>query len=276
MAALEFGPRDRAVDLVFLHANGFNALTYRRILAPAAAAGFRLVAVDQRGHGASSLATVSQGRVDWNDFGDDLIALIDSFEPGGVILAGHSMGGTASLMAAAARPARVASLVLFDPVIMAPDMAERARRGELAHAPLVRGALRRRPEFPSREAAYAAYHGRGAFAGWPDEMLADYIEAGFRDLAGGGVRLACEPEWEASSFTAHAHDPWAAFAALACPARILKAAHASTFHTAGREAELATSGLITIETVPGTSHFLPMERPDLATRALAQALADNA
>jgi pimeloyl-ACP methyl ester carboxylesterase len=260
------------VDLIFLHANGFNALTYRRILAPAAAAGFRVLAVDQRGHGASSLATVARGRVDWNDFGDDLIALIDGLELGRVVLAGHSMGGTASLMAAAARPARVARLVLFDPVIMAPEMAERARRGELAHAPLVRGALRRRAVFPSREAAYGAYHGRGAFAGWPDAMLADYVEAGFRDLAGGGVRLACEPEWEASSFAAHGHDPWAAFAALACPARILAAESGSTCNTAGREAELAAGGLISIETVPGTSHFLPMERPELAAAALTAAL----
>ncbi|NBU26863.1 MAG: hypothetical protein EBS42_01200, partial [Caulobacteraceae bacterium] len=53
MAAVEMGPQDRPFDLVFAHANGFNALTYRHLLAPVAAAGFRILAIDQRGHGRS-------------------------------------------------------------------------------------------------------------------------------------------------------------------------------------------------------------------------------
>ena len=32
----ELGPQDRPVDVLFLHANGFNARTYRTILAPLA------------------------------------------------------------------------------------------------------------------------------------------------------------------------------------------------------------------------------------------------
>ena len=56
MAALEFGPAGRPVDIVFSHANGFNALTYRTILAPLAA-DLRILAIDLRGHGASTLPT---------------------------------------------------------------------------------------------------------------------------------------------------------------------------------------------------------------------------
>ena len=37
MALLDFGPAERPVDMVFSHANGFNARTYRSILAPLAA-----------------------------------------------------------------------------------------------------------------------------------------------------------------------------------------------------------------------------------------------
>ena len=54
VAALEFGAAERPVDLVFVHANGFNARTYRSILAPLAD-GWRILAVDQRGHGATTL-----------------------------------------------------------------------------------------------------------------------------------------------------------------------------------------------------------------------------
>jgi pimeloyl-ACP methyl ester carboxylesterase len=79
LAVLDFGPPERAYDLVFLHANGFNALTYRRVLAPLAA-DFRILALDQRGHGASSLTTVIEGRTDWGDFRDDLVLLLETLD----------------------------------------------------------------------------------------------------------------------------------------------------------------------------------------------------
>ena len=117
MAALDFGNPERPVDVVFSHANGFNGLTYRSILAPLAA-GLRLLVIDQRGHGSSTLPADPEGRTSWYDLRDDLAALLDQLDGPPVILAGHSMGGAASIMAAALRPERVRSLVLFDPVVI--------------------------------------------------------------------------------------------------------------------------------------------------------------
>ena len=54
MAAYDLGPADRAVDVVFSHANGFNARTYLSILGPVAARR-RVLAIDLRGHGRSNL-----------------------------------------------------------------------------------------------------------------------------------------------------------------------------------------------------------------------------
>ena len=99
MAFLDFGPPDRAPDLVLLHANGFNARAYRTILAPLAGA-LRILAPDQRGHGATTLA-IDRPRTSWLDLKDDLLAFLDAMEIERVALAGHSMGGTASLLAAA-------------------------------------------------------------------------------------------------------------------------------------------------------------------------------
>jgi pimeloyl-ACP methyl ester carboxylesterase len=269
MAIWEFGPADRPVDLVFLHANGFNALTYRAILAPLAA-NRRILAIDQRGHGATTLAADPAGRADWHDFRDDLVALLAALDLEGVVLAGHSMGGTSSLLAAARAPGRVRCLVLLDPVILSPDAAKDATT---AHSPLIEGARRRRAVFPSRAAALAAYVGRGAFATWPDAMVGDFVAGGFRDLPGGEAALACDPAWEASSYASHGHDPWDAFRRSACPIRVLRAEHGSTCRVDRRIGELTASGRISIETVAGTSHFLPMERPDVARGALAAATA---
>jgi len=104
-------------------------------------------------------------------------------------------------------------------------------------------------------------------------QLADYVAAGFAETASGEVALTCTPKWEASNFRTHNYDPWAAFRESRCPIRILRAAEASTFRLEGHEAELAADGRITVETVPGTTHFLPMERPDLVRETLKACVA---
>lgn len=274
MAALAFGP-ERAPDVVFVHANGFNARTYRTILAPLGEA-LSVLAVDLRGHGRSTLPATPSWRRTWGDFRDDLAALLDVLDAPPLVLAGHSMGGTCSLLAAARRPGRVRSLVLFDPVIMPRPAALYAQAPWTSGAlwrrmPIVRAALRRRAVFDSRAAAVGAYTGRGAFKTWPPEVLADYVADGFHDRPDGGVELACAPAWEASNFAAHGADPWRAIRRVEAPVRILRAQHASTCRI-GVGAGFAGRGRsVTLETVPGTTHFLPMERPELVREALAAA-----
>ena len=265
MAFLDFGPPARPVDIVFSHANGFNARTYRSILSPLAAE-LRILAIDLRGHGLSRLPTVIEGRDGWSEFREDLLAFLEAATDAPVVLAGHSMGGTSSLLVAAQAPARVKRLALFDPVIM-PREALR-EMAEPVRSPLVEGALRRRANFPSKAAAREAYAGRGAFRTWSPAQIADYVEAGFRQAPEGGVTLSCTPEWEASNFRTHNYDPWTAFRESRCPIDIRRAAIASTCRIEGEEAELAETGRIFIEVVPETTHFLPMERPDVVARTL--------
>ncbi|KMO16606.1 alpha/beta fold hydrolase [Methylobacterium platani] len=259
LAALDFGPAARPLDAILLHANGFNARTYRSLLSPLT--DLHVLAYDHRGHGRSTLPAEPAGRTDWWDVTNDLIAVLDRLDAGLLVLIGHSMGGTASLLAAAERPERVRRLVLLDPVIQPPE-----RRGE-GHAGLAEGALRRRSDFPSRAAALAAYAGRGAFRTWPEAPLADYVADGFRD-GPEGVTLACTGAWEASSYLAQGHDPWAALARLSCPVEVLRAETGST-------CALAASPRpgIEVETVPGTTHFLPFEAPERVRAAIRRAVA---
>jgi pimeloyl-ACP methyl ester carboxylesterase len=272
MAVLEFGPADRPIDLIFVHANGFNGQTYRALLAPLSA-GLRVMAVDQRGHGSSRLAADPEHRRDWLDLRDDLLALLAVLDQGPVVLAGHSMGATVSLLAAAEAPEAVRGLVLLDPVIMPRAVALYARLPWTSGAlwkrmPIVQGALRRRAVFDSREAAFTAYRGRGAFRTWPEAMLADYVGGGFRDRDDGRVELACAPAWEASNYAAQGHDPWRAMARLRCPARILRAEHGSTARLGDATRLARRYPKVGVETVTGASHFLPMERPDLVREAI--------
>lgn len=270
MAFLDFGPPARPVDVIFSHANGFNARTYRTILSPLAHE-LRILAIDLRGHGASTLPTAIESH-GWGVFGDDLLALLAALAEGPVVLAGHSMGATTSLLAAAKAPDRVRRLVMFDPAII-PELAL-SRPGMPSEPTLAQGALRRRASFGSKQAAFDAYLGRGAFKTWTPAQVADYVEAGFRKTEA-GVTLSCAPAWEAANFRSHNYDPWAAFSDTRCPIDIFRAAEQSTCLIEEREAELVGQGRIRIETVAGATHFLPMERPDLVRAALRAVVAEH-
>lgn len=270
LSVLDFGDAARPVDIVFAHANGFNAHTYRSLLTPLSGS-LRLWAPDLRGHGATSLPAEPRGRRGWDDHRDDLIALLDALDGPPVILSGHSMGATAALLAAAQRPDRVAGLVLFDPVIWSRLTVATFRLPLLdrlaSRIPLVRSALRRRAVFDSREQAMKAYAGRGAFKGWPEVMLADYLADGLIKTPE-GYALACDPAWEASNYAAQSHNPWRALKTLDCPIRILKGGQGSTCHVSAQPSSLPH---VTVETVAGGTHFFPMLQADVARDALFDA-----
>jgi pimeloyl-ACP methyl ester carboxylesterase len=267
VGGLEFGDPGRPLDAIFLHATGFNASTYRQGLAPLGEH-IRVLAVDQRGHGLTTLPTTPTPR-DWDGFADDLVEMMDALslaQP--VVLSGHSMGGTVSVLATPRLGDRVKGLVLFDPVMM-----RRPDQPPFEPSPLVEGAARRRSRFDGKAQALESYTGRGAFKSWPAQALADYVEDGFRPDEEGGVTLTCTPAWESAIFAAQASEPWAALDRIAAPVSVLRAEHGSTCLEDEMRMRVAGRPERSLVTIPGSSHFLPMERPDLVAEALLAACA---
>ncbi len=256
--------------LVFAHATGFNAGTYRRLLGPLAES-FRILAIDQRGHGLSAAPADPDALRTWETFRDDLAAFLDHVgEP--AYLSGHSMGGRVAMLAAAARPRAARGLVMIEPVLMHPKVSRflwAARRfGRPPPNPLAQGAARRRAVFGTRQMMFEAYKGRGAFATWPDQVLRDYIDGGSRDLPNGEVTLSCAPAWEAATFASAGHAFWRALSRVRCPVHILYAEHESTLREGVPDLIRARQPDWTLDLIPGTTHFLPMERPELVQDAI--------
>ncbi|MEN3974588.1 alpha/beta hydrolase [Emcibacter sp. SYSU 3D8] len=258
--------------LVFAHATGFNAGTYRELLGPLAER-FRIVALDQRGHGLSDAEAEPDSLRTWDTFRDDLVAFLEHLgEP--AFLSGHSMGGRVAMLAAAARPGAVRGLVMIEPVLMHPNvsrlLATARRFGRPPPNPLAQGAARRRAVFGTRQMMFDAYKGRGAFATWPDPVLRDYIEGGTRDMPNGEVALSCAPAWEAATFASAGHVFWRPLCRVRCPVHVLYAEHESTLRGDVPDLIRERQPDWRLDLVPGTTHFLPMERPELVQEAIRQ------
>lgn len=281
LSVLALGPVDAPVALVFLHATGFHGHLYADLLAPLAA-DRQVWAVDLRGHGRTALLADPARLRSWNTHRDDLLALLATIEGGPVVLAGHSMGATTALLAAARAPERTRALVLAEPVILSPlyyvGMAiDPIRRAVAARSSLARGANRRRAAFESVEAAYAAYHGRGAFRSWPDAALRAYVEEGFTPAPTGGVRLRCDPAWEAACFAAQANAPWAALRRTRATPRptplwVRVGARGSTLPPANAARLVRMRPDADVRRIGDASHFLPQEQPEIVREALRAAM----
>ena len=278
VSLLDWKSADNAPLIVFAHANGFNANTYRVLLSPLAER-FHTVAIDMRGHGQTTLPTESRSISGWRVYRDDLLEVLRHFEDSNVLLVGHSLGASASLMAAAERPANVRGVVLIEPVLPPLGMALRALAArslgrEDRMLPRVGPARRRRRQFESREQAIAGFRGRGAFKSWPDEVVADYIEGGTEPFEG-GFRLSCTPEWEAANFAVFPFNLASLAGRVTVPLTILQAARHSSAPKSELERVQRANRDARVLCVEGTSHFLPMERPDVV-RAEIVATAERA
>jgi pimeloyl-ACP methyl ester carboxylesterase len=274
VAGLNFGRPSGPIDLIFLHATGFCALTYRTLLQRLGSER-RAVALDLRGHGHTTLPAHPFKLTDWYGYAADVVAIVRHLSAGlptPRLIAGHSMGGTVSLLALSAEPALAAALLMIDPPFVTPQMRRKLLLPFGTHLmrrrlPIARGAARRRREFPSAEAVLASYTGRGAFKTWQPGFLQDYVEDGFVRRADGAWVLRCSPAWESATFASQRHDVAAALRALKVPARVLLAEHGST---AARSSALmhACAPHLVQETVAGSSHFLPMEQPELVCQRM--------
>lgn len=257
--------------LHWAHANGFNGQTYDNLLAPLAAH-YDVYAWDARGHGHTQLPANPLDMKTWQIYADDLEKLVLRLhEKSGrkIWLGGHSMGGCASVVLAAKRPDLVAGLVLTDPVII-PTVAgyisnvlTRLRgRGHI----LMELAKKRRRDWPNAAVVEKAYSGRGAFASWQDGFLQSYLAGGLlpildADESDNEVRLACDPQWEAANFKGPQMNVVKHIRRLRVPVTLLIAQKGSTTRAAWAFHRLSVDKKIDI--VPDSSHFVPMEFPQL-------------
>lgn len=273
-AGIEFGDPVKDVSALFLHATGFNAMTYQSLLAPLGLRA-RLVAMDLRGHGRSTMPAKTNF-ASWRHHRDDVIQWIEKHAPNGLVLSGHSMGGCVALLVAGKRPDLVKGLVLVDPVVLSPRVYRLnhlmpfsrlfMRRHDMAKA-----AKRRRADYGSVEEARNSYKGRGAFTSWREPFLDDYLLDGIErtddnphDSEDQTWSLLCKPDMEAATFSSQRNRPWSALRRVkkaGVPLIILRPEKHAVLVEEEAKRILRRYPRAVVKTIRGTTHFLPMEAP---------------
>ena len=93
-----------------LHGLASSGHWYRR-LAPYLCGDYRVIAPDQRGHGAT---TQAPSGYDWQTLAEDAVRVLDHFQIDRAVVLGHSWGGHVSSNLAMRFPDRVSRLVMID------------------------------------------------------------------------------------------------------------------------------------------------------------------
>ncbi|HWP20696.1 MAG TPA: alpha/beta fold hydrolase [Burkholderiaceae bacterium] len=164
--------------IVFSHANGFPAGTYRLLFDRFRTAGYEVHAIEKFGHDPRYPVTDN-----WPHLRDQLIHFIEREVPARPAwLVGHSLGGFLSLLAAIHRPDLARAVVLLDSPVLYGIKARGVQlfkaTGWIGRVSPGKISRQRRDVWPSADEALSHFASKPNFARWHPQVLADYIAAG--------------------------------------------------------------------------------------------------
>jgi len=258
--------------VLLCHATGFHGMVW----APMARhlEGCAAYALDFRGHG-DSPPPADRG-MDWNGFADDVLAVVDAMAAAGIdvdglVAVGHSKGGAAILLAEQRRPGTFGAAYLYEPVVMPPEVRAQVGATEGGPNPMAEGALRRRPTFASRDAAYDNYASKLPLSALDPAALRAYVDHGFADQPDGTVTLKCRPEIEAAVFRmGGVHQAFEHLGEVSCPVTVGVGEVTGFGPAAAAVSVVERVPRGHLDEFPDLGHFGPLEDPArIATRVLA-------
>ena len=275
----EFGGRGPVLH--FSHPNAYTPGSFRRFLSLLAGR-YRVIGARHR-----PLWYLSPGapRVsgpetfdDWNLIAEDLLRFLDQQRLEGIIGVGHSLGAVATMKAALREPERFRALVLIEPVFLPPAVLDAARANPqvAAERPFVLAARRRRDRWPNRQAAFARFREKSVFAGFPDEILWDYVNEGLHDdPATGEVALSFPREWEAAFYAHPPLDVWADIPRLNSPTLAVRGSESDTLFPVAWALWQTLQPSAAFVEMSGVGHMLTLEAPEDTAAVVLHWLADQ-
>ncbi|MFD9438324.1 alpha/beta fold hydrolase [Streptomyces sp. NPDC060006] len=202
---------------------------------------YRVVALDQRGHGASERHPLDVSR---NAYVADVIAVLDQLALRRPVLVGQSLGGHTAMLTAAVHPGRIHALALIEAGPGGPNPDTPAE---------IRAWLDSWPTpFPSYEAAVGFFGGGAVGEGWA---------AGLQQH-GGGWRPRFDREVMVRSLEeATRHSTWREWGQVTCPA-LLVLARSSIIPSRDIDEMLRQRPDTVAVSIPRTGHDLHLQEPE--------------
>jgi pimeloyl-ACP methyl ester carboxylesterase len=259
--------------LIFSHANSYPAGTYRVLFGHLMARGYNVKALEKFGHDPRYPVTNN-----WPQLTQQLVDFvlpIAEAAGGPVWLAGHSMGGFLSLMAAAKHPELARGVVLIDSPLVGgwrSHVVGLAKSTQLVAA-VSPGAVsrKRRNSWPDAATALEHFRHKKMFARWDPQVLQDYVND--FPLDGYGKRvLAFEREVETAVYNTLPDNLGTLLKRhpLKCPVTFIGGIQSEELKRVGLEMSARVSH-DRVMMVDG-SHLFPMEKPLMTAAAIETAL----
>lgn len=266
LAVHEWASDGSGVPLVFAHATGFHGRVFDAIIT--AFPDHPAYAIDLRGHGQSRAGPID----DWRLVARDVADFMEQAGLLGAVGIGHSMGAHTLLQVAADHPEAFARLVLFDPVILAPEFYAPGQPLYTAENP--HPAIRRKRDFGNAEAMIERFRTRDPYNLFDARVFEDYCRFGLTQAGSGeGLELACAPEVEASVYASSRSNGAILDTAktVAIPVLVVRAQHTdlNDFKSSPTWPELAShlpQGTDLYR--PDMTHFHPFQDPADAARII--------
>lgn len=252
--------------LVMLHGLSGHARTWDDTAA-ALSGRYRVLALDQRGHGDTDWAP----GYGFAPMAQDLLGFLDALDLREVTLMGLSMGGIVSFVFAAAHPQRVTRLVVLD---IGPEIAT-------AGAANVASALAAKNTFSSEDEAFAQ-----ARAGNPrptDDRLRHRVSHNLRTLPDGTLTLKYDQALRDPGnlfFDLPLEQRWEAWRAVSCPVLLVRGDDSDVLAAEAAQRMLAENPNAALAGVPDCGHSITLDNPagllDVVSPWLAAAEAASA
>lgn len=245
--------------LLLSHCTGTHGRVWDPLV-PELANRFHVYALDTRGHGDSDKPEEESAYL-LENFGEDILALVDALELGDhVHTVGHSAGASSLCYASWKRPTIFKRAVLIDP-ILGPS------QGFQGENPLAKASRRRKNDFPDRATAEARYASKPPMQSWDPRVLTAYVEHGFRETEDGQITLKCQGPIEAMVYDAL--EPGEVFdhlAELPLEVCLVTGEHSNVARMAEMQRERFRS--VEYHVLAGAGHFIPQEKPDEVTQLI--------
>lgn len=251
---LEWNP-EGAETIVLVHGNSANAWWWKRmaVLMPSR---YRMIAVDQRGHGDSEW--VRPAAYSPADYADDIARFIEECGLERPIVVGHSMGGINVVAFAERFAAHARAAVAIDLAVTSSDKRDRYLR-RLKALPTVM--------YPDLETARKRFRLVPSEGDIPHTILAEIAERSLARTEEGRYTLKFDRE---SFFGSDGLDVLSAIRSVRVPLLLIRGERSRIMTAEGAQRAVESNPHARLKVIAGAHHHLPLERPDELARLIEE------